>query len=99
MERPRTGAVRRAHLLPPLNAPGAPAGRASGRRRGSRGGRPPAFDKRFYKRRNMAERCFTCLKQWRGIATRHDETAESYRAAVALAPLRCGRDTWTTAPG
>ncbi|NGO68059.1 transposase, partial [Streptomyces boncukensis] len=56
-------------------------------RRGSRGGRPPAFDKQVYKRRNVAERCFNRLKQWRGIATRYDKTVESYQAAVALAPL------------
>ncbi|CAL9627654.1 hypothetical protein SUDANB99_05948 (plasmid) [Streptomyces sp. enrichment culture] len=27
------------------------------------------------------------LKQWRGIATRYDKTAESYEAAVVLASL------------
>ncbi|MFI6210332.1 IS5 family transposase [Streptomyces sp. NPDC051041] len=56
-------------------------------RRGSRGGRPPAFDKQVYKRRNVVERCFNRLKQWRGIATRYDKTAESYKAAVTLASL------------
>ncbi|WP_374116253.1 IS5 family transposase [Streptomyces sp. CoH27] len=56
-------------------------------RRGSRGGRPPAFDKQLYKRRNVVERCFNRLKQWRGIATRYDKTAESYQAAVTLASL------------
>lgn len=56
-------------------------------RRGSRGGRPPAFDKQVYKRRNVVERCFNRLKQWRGIATRYDKTAESYQAAVTLAAL------------
>ncbi len=56
-------------------------------RRGSRGGRPPAFDKHFYKRRNVVERCFNRLKQWRGIATRYDKTAESYQAAITLAAL------------
>ncbi|WP_239770728.1 IS5 family transposase [Streptomyces sp. CL12-4] len=56
-------------------------------RRGSRGGRPPAFDKQFYKQRNVVERCFNRLKQWRGIATRYDKTAESYQAAVTLASL------------
>jgi transposase len=45
------------------------AGRA---RRGSRGGRPPAFDPDLYKRRNVVERCIARLKQWRGIATRYD---------------------------
>ncbi|WP_394816836.1 IS5 family transposase [Streptomyces lonegramiae] len=56
-------------------------------RRGSRGGRPPAFDKQLYKRRNVVERCFNRLKQWRGIATRYDKTADSYQAAVTLASL------------
>ena len=56
-------------------------------RLGSRGGRPPAFDKQVYKRRNVVERCFNRLKQWRGIATRYDKTAESYQAAVTLASL------------
>ncbi|MFF3404149.1 IS5 family transposase [Streptomyces sp. NPDC002659] len=56
-------------------------------RRGSRGGRPPAFDRNVYRRRNVVERCFNRLKQWRGIATRYDKTAESYQAAVTLASL------------
>ncbi|MFC9730847.1 IS5 family transposase [Streptomyces roseolus] len=56
-------------------------------RRGSRGGRPPAFDRETYKHRNVVERCFNRLKQWRGIATRYDKTAESYEAAVTLASL------------
>lgn len=56
-------------------------------RRGSRGGRPPGFDKQLYTQRNVVERCFNQLKQWRGIATRYDKTAESYQAAVTLASL------------
>jgi transposase len=55
-----------------------------------RAGRPgpqPVFDKQLYKRRNVVERCFNRLKQWRGIATRYDKTAESYQAAVTLASL------------
>ncbi|MER5369447.1 IS5 family transposase [Streptomyces sp. NPDC002722] len=56
-------------------------------RRGSRSGRPPAFDKQLYKQRNVVKCCFNRLKQRRGIATRHDKTAESYQAAVALAWL------------
>lgn len=56
-------------------------------RRGSRGGRPPAFNKQVYKHRNVVERCFNRLKQWRGIATRYDKTAQSYQAAVTLASL------------
>ncbi|NEC03412.1 IS5 family transposase [Streptomyces anulatus] len=56
-------------------------------RRGSRGGRPPAFDKQVYKHCNVVERCFNRLKQWRGIATRYDKTAQAYEAAVTLASL------------
>lgn len=56
-------------------------------RRDNRGGRPPAFDREACKHRNVVERCFNRLKQWRGIATRYDKTAESYEAAVTLASL------------
>lgn len=51
-------------------------------RRGSRGGRPSTSGEQLYGRRNVVERCFNRLKQWRGIATRYDRTAESCRAAV-----------------
>ncbi|WP_446220662.1 substrate-binding domain-containing protein [Micromonospora sp. IBHARD004] len=42
---------------------------ANRRRRGSRGGRPPVFDKQLYKHRNVVERCFNRLKQCRSVAT------------------------------
>jgi transposase len=42
------------------------------RRRGSRGGRPVALDQDTYRGRNVIERRFAHLKQWRGIATRYD---------------------------
>lgn len=58
------------------------AGRA---RRGSAGGRPRGFDAEAYKGRNVVERCFNKLKQWRGIATRFDKTARSYLAGLSLA--------------
>lgn len=58
------------------------AGRA---RRGSGGGRPRGFDPKAYKGRNVVERCFNRLKQWRGIATRSDKTARSYLAGITLA--------------
>ena len=35
-------------------------------RRGSRGGRPPAFDAQAYRGRNVVERHFALAKQWRG---------------------------------
>jgi transposase len=40
-------------------------------RRGSRGGRPPGFDAADYRNRNVIERRFGHLKQWRGLATRY----------------------------
>ncbi|MFJ3214294.1 IS5 family transposase [Streptomyces flaveolus] len=55
--------------------------------RGRHGGRPPAFDRHLYRRRNVVERCFNRLKGFRGIATRYDKTATSYEAAVNLASL------------
>jgi transposase len=54
------------------------------KRRGSAGGRPPAFDATAYKRRNVMERSFNDHKQWRGIATRYDKLAAVYRGAVVL---------------
>ncbi|UYM26178.1 transposase [Streptomyces albus] len=48
---------------------------------------PPTVDREIYKHRNVVERCFSRLKQWRGIATRYDKTAESYQAAITLAAL------------
>lgn len=56
-------------------------------RRGSAGGRPPAFDPVIYKRRNVVERCFNRFKQYRAIATRYDKTALSFQAMIDLATL------------
>jgi transposase len=62
-----------------------PADQAGRRkRRGSRGGRPPAFDPVDYRGRNVVERRFNLLKQWRGLATRFDKLAIVYRSAVVL---------------
>ncbi len=55
------------------------------RRRGSAGGRPPAFDPEVCRGRNVIERCFAKFKQWRGIAMRTCKTARSYTAAISLA--------------
>lgn len=54
------------------------------KRRGSTGGRPPAFDTEDYKARNVIERTFNMYKQWRGIATRYDQLALTYRGGVIL---------------
>jgi transposase len=52
--------------------------------RGSQGGRPPALDTDLYKGRNVVERSYCHLKQWRGLATRYDKHAINYRGAVIL---------------
>ncbi|MGW7824805.1 IS5 family transposase [Streptomyces puniciscabiei] len=69
--------------------------KANRARRGSTGGRPPAFDHEQYKARNVVERCFNRLKQFRAIATRFDKLAVRYRAGLRLAALTL----WLREPG
>jgi putative transposase len=54
------------------------------KRRGQHGGRPPHFDLEDYKQRNTVERGFNVFKQWRGLATRYDKLALTYRGGVVL---------------
>lgn len=57
---------------------------ANRKRRGRNGGRPIGLDKEAYKRRNVVERSFNTFKQWRGLATRYDKLALTYRGGVLL---------------
>ena len=57
-------------------------------RRGSAGGRPPAFDREMYKRSNRVECRIGLLKQARGVATRYDKLAVHYEATVQLTLIR-----------
>lgn len=43
------------------------------------------FDTTLYKRRNLIERMFCRLKDWRRIATRYDKLARNFLSAVSLA--------------
>ena len=53
--------------------------------RGRRGGRPPAFDPQAYKGRNVVERCFNRLKDFRAVAIRFDKHGLNFLAGVVLA--------------
>ncbi|MFB8400744.1 IS5 family transposase [Streptomyces sp. NPDC055912] len=60
---------------------------ANRKRRGSQGGRPPAFDREAYKQRNTVGRCVNRLKQWRGLAIRYDRTATTYLSGLHIAAI------------
>ena len=47
-----------------------------------------SFSKWLYRYRNLVERFFNKLKQFRGIATRYDKNPENFLAAIKLASLR-----------
>jgi transposase len=55
--------------------------------KGSAGGRPPAFDADAYKGRNVVERCFNRLKQFRDLATRYAKRLAYYRAELTIAAI------------
>jgi transposase len=58
------------------------------RKRGSKGGRPPVFDRETYKERNTVERCFNKLRQFRAVATRFDKRQRIYQGTVDIASIR-----------
>jgi putative transposase len=45
------------------------------------------FDRAAYRSRNLVERMFCRLKDWRRIATRYDKLALNYASAVAIAAI------------
>ena len=47
------------------------------------------LDRQAYKRRNVIERMFCRLKDWRRVATRYDRLADNYLSAVALVATIC----------
>lgn len=50
--------------------------------------RPAPHDRAKYRWRNLSERLFNKLKNWRRVATRYDKTKESYLGFVALASIK-----------
>ncbi len=45
----------------------------------------PPFSKRLYRERNLVERFFNKLKQFRAVATRYDKRDDNYLASIKLA--------------
>ncbi|MGH8865402.1 MAG: IS5 family transposase [Burkholderiales bacterium] len=50
---------------------------------------PYPLDRKVYRRRNVIERMFCKLKNWRRIATRYDRHAQNYLSGLALAAIIC----------
>jgi putative transposase len=46
---------------------------------------PTPFDPNAYKSRNIIERAFNRLKDWRAITTRYDKTAKNFLSGICLA--------------
>jgi transposase len=55
--------------------------------KGRRGGRPVSYDVEDYKNRNVVERFFNRMKNWRALASRYDKKALIYRGGVVLAAI------------
>lgn len=46
---------------------------------------PVEYDKELYKQRNLVERLFGRLKDWRRVATRYDRCAHTFFSAICIA--------------
>lgn len=71
---------------------------AARKRKGSKGGRPPALDIQMYRKRNVVERSFALIKQRRGLATRYDKLASPPARQWCCRPALSGPDYEETRP-
>lgn len=51
--------------------------------------RPYPLNRQAYKRRNLIERMFCRLKDFRRIATRYDKLARDFLSAIAIVATAC----------
>jgi len=51
--------------------------------------RPYPLNRQAYRRRNVIERMFCRLKDWRRIATRYDRLARNFLSAIAIVATAC----------
>ncbi|MGO4204780.1 transposase [Rhodococcus sp. TAF43] len=67
-------------------------------RRGPGRPRPATYDAGDYQGRNVIERSFNETKQWRGLATRYDKLALTYRGGAVLRAIMLWLDAVGDSP-